>query len=106
MTTNQLSECQHMLRQAMLYPASNHVIQRLKSLDKDVKEQIEDKIFKMNASRLLFMLMQDRCTRDGFKIIERSKEMRGKMAKALLAHIEEIHHPNEIILISGLFPKI
>ena len=57
MTTNQLSESSHILRQAMLYPASGFLTQRLQGLHKDVRDQIESKIFKISPTKLIFMLL-------------------------------------------------
>jgi len=84
MTTNQTTEVLHMIRQAMLYPASSNIQQRLLGLHGNIREQIESKIFKTSVQRLIFMMLQDRYTKDANKIINGSKELKGNIVKAML----------------------
>ena len=73
-----------MIRQAMLYPASSNIQQRLLGLHGNIREQIESKIFKTSVQRLIFMMLQDRYTKDANKIINGSKELKGNIVKAML----------------------
>ena len=49
MTTNQTTEALFMIRQTMLYPASQSITKRLLGLHGNVREQIELKIFKVSC---------------------------------------------------------
>jgi len=51
------------------------------------------------------MMLQDRYTKDGNKIINGSKELKGNIVKAMLQHVDLLHYQNDITLIATLFPK-
>jgi len=92
MTTKQTSEALHMIRQTMLYPASSSIQNRLQGLHANMREQIEAKIFKTSIHRLIFMMLQDRYTKDSNKIINGSKELKGNIVKAMLQHVDLLHY--------------
>jgi hypothetical protein len=105
MTTNQTTETLHMIRQAMLYPANSNIQKRLQGLHENIREQIEAKIFKTSIQRLLFMMLQDRYTRDSHKLINGSKELKGNIIKSMMQHVNLLNSQADVTLISVLFPK-
>jgi hypothetical protein len=56
MTTNQTTESLFMVRQTLLYPASQIINKRLVGLQGNIREQIEAKIFKVSHSSFKFRL--------------------------------------------------
>lgn len=93
MTTNQLTEVAHMIRQVMLYPVASHLQSRLLNLHQQIREQLELKMFKISSPRLIMMLTQDRFLKDGHKYMNASKEIKGNLVKALMSHLDNIHYP-------------
>lgn len=50
-------------------------------------------------------MMQDRYIKDGHKIINGTKELKGNIVKAMVSHVDELHYQQDITLISSLFSK-
>ncbi len=48
-------------------------------------------------------MIQDRHTKDQYKIINASKEIKGNLIKCLLSHVNLLKYPSEVALISNLF---
>lgn len=69
-----------------------------------MREELEKKIFKVSAGRLILVLMQDRFIRDYHSLAKCSKEMRGNMVRALVKHVDTISSKHEVRLVSALFP--
>ena len=68
-----------------------------------MREELERKVFKVAAGRLIIVLMQDRHIRDQHSLGKASKETRGNMVRALVKHVDSLHHKHEVRLISSLF---
>lgn len=69
-----------------------------------MREQLENKVFKVSAGRLILVLLQDRFIRDQHTLAKCSKEMRGNMVRTLVKHVDSINYKHEVRLISNLFP--
>ena len=67
---------------------------------------MELKIPKANSPKVMLMLIQDKYLKDNHKVLAASsKETKGKLARALISGVEEIHVPQELVLMSSLFPR-
>ena len=74
-------------------------------MNTNIKEQIELKIFKTSAHRILLMMLQDRYLKDSLKLINGTKEFKGNILKSLLQQTDDFTSPSELNLISKIFNK-
>jgi hypothetical protein len=49
------------------------------------------------------MMLQDKYTRDSFKIINSSKEVKGNLVQSVLKHFDQLTNKQEIHLFSSIF---
>ena len=62
---------------------------------KDIVKQISNKMFKFDAQKLLFLIVQDKFIPDNHKL-SNNQELREQAVKSILANSSQLIHPSDL----------